>query len=93
MENGYVTTEVEIAAFLKARGQKLLDARIDSKGRFVEFEFDADAEHHVRQYFVGAMVSALELFEANRALRVIIKQLKDNSQPEKNRNERHARSY
>ena len=78
MENGYKTTELEVAAYLKSRGHKVIDARLD--GRFVTFTFDEDAAREVTQYFCGALVCAQSLFESHRALRALIKQVKDHNE-------------
>ncbi len=71
----YTTVELELAAFLKAAGHKLLGAR--PSGRLVEFAFDASAESAVEQYFAGAQLSARELFEAHRSLRALIQQVRE----------------
>ena len=71
----YKTTELELASFLKARGHKLLRAQL--KGRLVEFHFPASAESAVEDYFVGAQLSARELFEAHRSLRALIQQVRE----------------
>jgi hypothetical protein len=70
----YVTLELEIASYLKASGHHLLGA--SPKGRLIEFQFDASAEKAVDGYFAGASLSARELFEAHRALRALIQQVK-----------------
>jgi len=69
----YKTTELELASFLKARGQKLLGAQL--KNRLVEFYFPASAENAVMDYFAGAQLAARELFEAHRSLRALIQQV------------------
>lgn len=71
----YKTTELELASFLKARGHRLLSARLD--GRVVAFEFNGDAALDVESYFNGAEVSARELFEAHRGLRALIQQVRE----------------
>lgn len=70
----YKTTELELASFLKARGHRLLFARLD--GRVVAFEFSqrgserrhvrgiGDAALDVESYFNGREVSPRELFDA-----------------------------
>jgi hypothetical protein len=73
----YKTTELELASFLKARGQRLLRAQL--KGRLVEFYFPASAESAVEDYFAGAQLSARELFEAHRSLRALIQQIKSHN--------------
>ena len=77
MNAPYQTTELELAAFLKARGHRLLDA--EPQGRLVCFGFDDSASADVQQYFSGAEVSARELFEAHRHLRALIQQLKQHT--------------
>ncbi len=77
MNTTYQTTELELAAFLKARGHRLLDAR--PQGRLVLFSFDDSASADVQAYFSSAEVSARELFEAHRHLRALIQQLKQHS--------------
>jgi hypothetical protein len=71
----YKTTELELASFLKARGQRLL--RTQLKGRLVEFYFPASAESAIEDYFAGAQLSARELFEAHRSLRALIQQVRE----------------
>ena len=75
MNGIYHTTELEIAAFLKARGHRLTAARLD--GRFVVFEFDPAATADVPTYFSGAETPARELFEAHRSLWAMIQQIKE----------------
>jgi hypothetical protein len=77
MNTPYQTTELEVAAFLKARGHRLLDAQ--PQGRLVTFGFEDSACEDVQAYFSGAEVSARELFEAHRHLRALIQQLKQHS--------------
>jgi hypothetical protein len=72
--SGYLTDELELAAFLKARGYRLLGA--EPYGRLVTFAFDPSACADVDNYFAGAEISARELFEAHRHLRTLIKQIK-----------------
>ena len=69
-QNSYRTTELELASFLKARGYRLVSAKLD--GRFVAFDFDPAASKDVGNYFGGTEVSARELFEAHRSLRALI---------------------
>jgi hypothetical protein len=76
----YHTTELEIAAFLKARGHRLTAAKLD--GRFVTFEFDPAAASDVATYFTGAETSARDLFEAHRSLRAMIQQIKEHKSQE-----------
>jgi hypothetical protein len=76
-QSTYKTTELEIAAFLKARGHRLTSANLD--GRFVTFEFASTAAADVPTYFVGAETPARELFEAHRSLRALILQIKEHS--------------
>jgi len=88
----YRTSELELASFLKARGHKLLDARMS--GRVVTFEFAQTAAEDVDAYFAGIEVSARELFEAHRSLRALIQQVREYSSQigsEKTRNEYHPR--
>jgi hypothetical protein len=73
----YKTTELEIASFLKARGHRLIAARLD--GRFVAFEFDSTAAADVPTYFGGGETPARDLFEAHRSLRALIQQVKEHS--------------
>lgn len=80
MNGIYHTTELEIAAFLKARGHRLTAARLD--GRFVVFEFDPAATADVPTYFSGAETPARELFEAHRSLRAMIQQIKEHKSQE-----------
>ena len=71
----YKTTELELAAFLKARGHRLASARLD--GRVVSFEFNGEAASDVESYFAGAEVPARDLFEAHRGLRALIQQVRE----------------
>jgi hypothetical protein len=73
----YKTTELELAAFLKARGYRLASANLD--GKFVSFEFESAAAGDARNYFTGAETSARELFEAHRSLRALIQQVREHS--------------
>lgn len=77
--NAYTTTELELASYLKARGHRLIDAKLD--GRFVSFAFDdeRDAARDVNNYFAGAQVSARDLFESHRSLRALIQQVREHS--------------
>ena len=71
----YRTTELELASFLKARGHRLVSAKMD--GRVVSFEFNGDAASDVETYFSGAEVPARDLFEAHRSLRALIQQVRE----------------
>jgi hypothetical protein len=73
----YHTTELELAAFLKARGHRLLSAK--KSGRMVTFEFTSEAAEDVDNYFGGAESSARELFEAHRSLRALIQQVREHT--------------
>lgn len=73
----YQTNELEVAAFLKARGHKLLEAK--PQGRLVTFGFEAGAATDVDAYFAGVELPARELFEAHRHLRALIQRLKQHS--------------
>jgi hypothetical protein len=73
----YKTSELEIAAFLKTRGHRLVAAKLD--GRFVSFEFDPAASADVPSYFSGAETPARDLFEAHRSLRALIQQVKEHT--------------
>jgi hypothetical protein len=73
----YRTTELEIASFLKARGHRLIAARMD--GRFVSFEFEPAAASDVAAYFSGAESPARDLFEAHRSLRAMIQQVREHA--------------
>ena len=73
----YLTTELELAAFLQARGHKLISAT--PQGRLVAFAFDDRARSDVDAYFAGAQVPARDLFSAHRHLRTLIQQLKQHS--------------
>jgi predicted O-methyltransferase YrrM len=73
----YRTTELELAAFLKARGHRLLSAK--QNGKMVTFEFIPDAAKDADNYFSGAESSARELFEAHRSLRALIQQVREHS--------------
>ena len=73
----YKTAELELAAFLKSRGHRLISAKM--AGRFVSFEFEPDAAGDADNYFSGAETSARELFEAHRSLRALIQQVREHS--------------
>jgi hypothetical protein len=88
----YRTSELELAAFLKARGRRLLSAKM--AGRVVSFEFETEAAADVNLYFSGAETSARELFEAHRSLRALIQQVREHSSQigsENKSNEHHPR--
>lgn len=74
MEGNYLTDELELAAYLKARGRKLVNAFVD--GTVVRFAFEAGSAGDIEQYFEGAAIPARELFSAHRALRALIQQVK-----------------
>ena len=76
MNQSYRTTELEVAAFLKARGHRLLAA--EPQGRIVAFSFATGADRDVDAYIAGEAVPARELFESHRSLRVLIQQVKEN---------------
>ncbi len=82
----YVTDELELAAFLKATGHRLLGLR--PTGRLVSFSFDASASPDVEKYFSGAEISGRELFEAHRHLRTLIRQVKEQHQTNQNGSEK-----
>jgi len=81
----YRTSELEVAAFLKARGHQVQEAI--PQGRIVTFCFDDSVVPDVDAYFGGAPVSANELFQAHRCLRALIQQVKEhkNNTSEQNR--------
>jgi len=83
----YRTNELELAAFLKARGHKLIGTQPD--GRLIRFAFPESASADADGYFAGMEVSARDLFEAHRHLRALIQQIKQhlNNQNGKNTNE------
>ena len=76
--NQYLTTELEVASFLKARGHHLIDAT--SKGRLIEFAFGPSASEDVGNYIAGEAIPARNLFEAHRSLRALIQQVKQHNQ-------------
>lgn len=76
-EQPYTTDELELAAFLKATGHRLLGVK--PTGRLVSFSFEASAGADVEKYFSGAEISGRELFEAHRHLRTLIKQIKQHT--------------
>ena len=84
MNQSYRTTELEVAAFLKARGHRLLNAQ--PAGRVVTFSFGDGAGEDVNQYIAGAEVPARELFESHRSLRALIQQVKENQQQRSGKN-------
>jgi hypothetical protein len=85
MPQPYTTDELELAAFLKARGHRLVGAT--PTGSLVTFAFDPSAQADLAEYFAGAEISARELFQAHRHLRVLIKQIKQ--QTKQNGSERY----
>ena len=74
----YTTDELELAAYLKARGHRLIDAA--ATGTLVTFSFAPSAQADLAEYFAGAEISARELFQAHRHLRALIEQIKQTSQ-------------
>jgi len=60
----YRTTDLHVAAFLIARGHRLVG--IERSGRLQEFCFDADAAGDVRHYFENAAIGSRDY---GRALR------------------------
>jgi hypothetical protein len=74
MKQPYKTTELEIAAFLKAQGHRLIEAT--PQGAIVEFAYPPDVD----AYFNGAEIRAQGLFEAHRSLRALIQQVKKHHQ-------------
>jgi hypothetical protein len=70
----YRTSELELASFLKARGQKLLS--LQPRGQVVEFTFPPEAAAEVAAYFRGTEISARDLFEAHRSLRALVSEVK-----------------
>ena len=86
----YKTTELELAAFLKARGHRLVSAKLE--GKVVAFDFSGDAAPDVESYFSGAEVAARELFEAHRSLRALIQQVREH-ETQRNGSERLNGSY
>jgi hypothetical protein len=77
MGTSYRTTELELAAFLKAKGNELTNVR--PEGRLVAFEFEPSASRDAETYFSGAALPARELFEAHRSLRALIQQVREHS--------------
>jgi hypothetical protein len=75
MSQLYTTDELELAAFLKATGHRLLG--LNPTGRLVSFSFEASASSDVEKYFSGAEISGRDLFEAHRHLRTLIRQVKE----------------
>jgi len=73
----YRTSELELAAFLKTRGHRLVGAK--PNGRLVTFEFDASAADDANNYFSGAQTPARDLFEAHRSLRALIQQVREHA--------------
>ena len=74
----YETSELELAAFLKARGHHLLSAKpVPGKG-YVNFTFaDNGTCEDAQCYFEGAEISARELFTEHRGLRALIRKVKE----------------
>ncbi len=84
----YKTAELELASFLKARGHRLLSAKLE--GKVVAFDFNGDAAADVDWYFAGAEVPARELFEAHRSLRALIQQVREHDAERKRTEKFHA---
>jgi hypothetical protein len=78
VDRSYITSELELAAFLKTRGHALRGASLD--GRLVQFNFSLSASDDAPNYFGGAPASARDLFEAHRSLRALIQQVREHSQ-------------
>jgi hypothetical protein len=70
----YQTTELELAAFLKARGHRLQE--VLPHGHLVTFVFGDTVAPDVDAYLAGDQISARDLFEAHRGLRALIQQVK-----------------
>ena len=70
----YITTELDIAAFLVASGHKVLFA--EPQGALVQFIFDPGVAGAVEEYFAGAALPVQEVFKAHRHLRTLVKQVK-----------------
>ena len=79
--DSYRTTELELAAFLKANGNRLLNAK--PQGSIVAFEFDPSASSDAEAYIAGASLPARELFEAHRSLRALIQQVREHTNQRK----------
>ena len=80
----YRTAELELAAYLKARGHDLME--VIPQGRVVTFAFDGTAAPDTDAYFAGAEISARDLFEAHRGLRALIQQVKEHQQNRQDQN-------
>ena len=74
--SAYRTTELELAAYLKAKGHRVREAY--PEGRHVMFFFDDEVVPDADAYFAGAQIWAQDLFEAYRSLRMLIQQTKSN---------------
>jgi len=66
----FVTTSLDVAAFLTAIGRQLI--RTQPQGRFLAFQFDSSASTDAEKYFAGASVPAKAVLEAYRELRNLI---------------------
>ena len=72
----YQTNELELAAFLKARGHFLVSAK-PVRG-LVTFVFkDNGTYEDAQRFFAGAEISARELFTEHRGLRALIRKVKE----------------
>lgn len=92
--SNYRTTELELAAFLKAKGCDLVN--VVPLGHLVAFDFDPAASVMAESYFAGSNLPARELFEAHRSLRALIQQVREHSSNRNGgtqtwKNEQHSR--
>src|SRR5713226_6651278 len=66
----FITTDLDLAAYLKTIGRKLIGTQ--PQGRFVAFHFEPSARADAQKYLTGATASAQTVLANYRELRTII---------------------
>src|SRR6266705_3049451 len=66
----FITTDLDLAAYLKTRGQNLIGTQ--SQGRFVAFIFEPSARVDAEMYLTGASAPAQSVLANYRELRTLI---------------------
>lgn len=67
---GFTTTDIDLAAYLKTIGRKLIGTQ--PQGRFVAFSFEPQAKTDAEKYLTGATAPAQTVLANYRELRTII---------------------
>jgi hypothetical protein len=66
----FITTDLDLAAYLKTSGQNLIGTQ--SQGRFVAFIFEPSARVDAEMYLTGASAPAQSVLANYRELRTLI---------------------